>query len=215
MKKIALFAKPPHCSLDGCNGLINSLYPNYTFKLFNEHFIEPGFFDDIDMICFPGGIGDADKFYRFFRDESKIKLVQDYIKQGGRYLGICMGAYWAEKDYFDILDGVTARQYITQPKTDTRRPHPKSIKITWLGQPREMYFYDGCALVGDETKFKTVARYANGDPMAIIQNKIGIIGCHPEADAYWYDNPKYMQKHFKDLSNQKLLKDFVDHLMSL
>ena len=80
-----------------------------------------------------------------------------------------MGAYWADFDYFNILDGVRAVQYIRRPGTDTRRPHAKAISVTWNGVPDRMYFYDGCALIGDETTFETVARYANGDPWQLYK----------------------------------------------
>ena len=28
--------------------------------------------------------------------------------------------------------------------------------------------------------------YANGDPMAIVQNNLGLVGCHLESQAHWY-----------------------------
>ena len=124
-----------------------------------------------------------------------------------------MGAYWAGSAYLNILDGVDAVQYITRPKTDTRRPHPKNISITWQDTPTNMYFYDGCALVGNESKFTTIARYANGDPMAIIQNNIGIIGCHPESEKFWYDLYPYIKDKYHFGDHHKWLLDFVDELM--
>ena len=90
-----------------------------------------------------------------------------------------MGAYWAGSEYFDLLQNADAVQYITRPNTDTRRPHPKAIDVNWQGTDTKMYFYDGCAIVGDRSKFDTIATYANGDPMAVIQNRVGVIGCHP------------------------------------
>jgi glutamine amidotransferase-like uncharacterized protein len=215
MKKIALYTKHPYCSLDGCNGIMESLYPYYKFKLFNERHIEEEFFDDVDMIMFPGGVGDSDKFDRFFASTDKDKIIQNYVKQGGRYIGICMGAYWADKDYFDILKHARASQYIKRPGTDTRRPHPKAIDVTWRGQDTKMFFYDGCSIHGDESQFEVVARYkGNNDPMAIVQGRVGLIGCHLEAEKYWYDKPKYMQKHWNNGYHKLLLKEFVDYIMT-
>jgi len=128
-------------------------------------------------------------------------------------LGICMGAYWAGSHYFDILDSVDAVQYITQPNTDTRRPHAKDIAVNWNGQDTTMFFYDGCALVGDNTKFETYATYANGDPMAIFQGRIGIMGCHPEAEENWYTMYSWMKKKWHG-GQHHLLLDFVNQLMS-
>jgi hypothetical protein len=126
-----------------------------------------------------------------------------------------MGAYWAGSHYFNILDGVDAVQYLARPGTDTRRPHAKNIAITWQDQPMNMFWYDGCALVGDESKFQTVARYAgNGDPMAIIQDRVGVIGCHPESERYWYEEYySWMRTHWHHGRHHELLLDFTNDLM--
>ena len=129
-------------------------------------------------------------------------------------MGICMGAYWAGQEYFDILEGADAVQYITRPGTDTRRPHPKAIDIVWQGQTEKMFFYDGCAIVGDATKFRTVATYANGDAMAVIQKRIGLIGCHPESEESWYQQPSWMRTHYHDGRHHSLLLNFANQLMA-
>jgi hypothetical protein len=123
-----------------------------------------------------------------------------------------MGAYWAGKHYFDLLNRVDAVQYITQPNTDTRRPHAKAIKTEWLGKEERMFFYDGCALVGPGY-YDTVAKYANDDPMAIYQDRIGLIGCHPESEVHWYEAYKYMRPHWHEGRHHELLLNFVDELM--
>jgi hypothetical protein len=76
-----------------------------------------------------------------------------------------------------------------------------------------MFFYDGCSLIGDETKFDTIARYTNGDPMAIIQGRIGLIGCHPEAEKFWYDK-KYLKSYWHNEDHHRILLEFVDDLMT-
>jgi hypothetical protein len=126
-----------------------------------------------------------------------------------------MGAYWADKDFFGILHHARADQYIKRPGTDTRRPHPKAIDINWRGNDTKMYFYDGCSIHGDETKFEVVARYkGNNDPMAIVQGRVGLIGCHPEANRYWYTRNKYMEKYWNHGAHKLLLKEFVDYIMT-
>ena len=209
MKTIALFLHQPRCSVQSGNGIIQSLTPYYRFKIFTRHQLEDNFFDDVDCVAFPGGMGDADT-YDWMLKENALR-IRTFINRGGRYLGICMGAYWADRNYFNILDNVRAVQYIRQPHTDTRRPHAKACTITWNGQADRMYFYDGCALVG--TGFDTVARYANGDAMAIIQNRIGLIGCHPESQQFWYDK-NYLKPHWHQGRHNQLLQDFVHDLFS-
>ena len=209
MKTIALFLHQPRCSVQSGNGIIQSLTPHYKFKIFTRHQLEDNFFDDVDCVAFPGGMGDADT-YDWMLKENALR-IRTFINRGGRYLGICMGAYWADRNYFNILDNVRAVQYIKRPHTDTRRPHAKACAITWNGQADRMYFYDGCALVG--TGFDTVARYANGDAMAIIQNRIGLIGCHPESQQFWYDK-NYLKPHWHQGRHNQLLQDFVHDLFS-
>ncbi len=208
--KIALFLHQPKCSVQSGNGIMRALSPFYSFKIFTRHELEADFFDDVDMVCIPGGFGDAESFdYLLNENGTRIK---EFVQQGGAYLGICMGAYWAGQYYLDILEGVDAEQYITRPKTDTRRPHAKNIDVTWRGQPTKMYFYDGCALVGNGN-FETVATYANGDAMAIIQNRIGLIGCHPESEKHWYENYSWMQGKYHQGCQHQLLLDFVDSII--
>jgi hypothetical protein len=77
-----------------------------------------------------------------------------------------------------------------------------------------MFFYDGCALVGDSTKFRTIATYANGDAMAIIQNNIGLIGCHPESEKFWYDSYSWMGKHWHDNAHHTILLEFVNEMFT-
>ena len=209
MKTIALFLHQPRCSVQSGNGIIQSLTPYYRFKIFTRHQLEDNFFDDVDCVAFPGGMGDADT-YDWMLKENALR-IRTFINRGGRYLGICMGAYWADRNYFNILDNVRAVQYIKRPHTDTRRPHAKACAITWNGQADRMYFYDGCALVG--TGFETVARYANGDAMAIIQDRIGLIGCHPESQHFWYDK-NYLKPHWHQGRHNQLLQDFVHDLFS-
>ena len=207
---IALFIYDPKCSVQSGNGVIRALSPYYNFKLFSKNRVEDVFFNDVDMIVVPGGIGDADTFKQLFKNNGF--WVQQFIASGGRYLGICMGAYWAGSHYLNVLDSVDAVQYLKRPGADTRRPHAKHISVTWRGQLNQMFWYDGCALVGDNTKFETVATYVNGDAMAIIQDRIGLIGCHLEADQFWYDGYSWMHKHWAG-GHHAQLAEFADQLM--
>jgi len=205
---IALFLYDPKCSIQSGNGIIRALQSDYNFKIFSINPLEDNFFDDVDIIAVPGGFGDASTFDRAFKHNKH--QIKDFVRNGGKYLGICMGAYWAGQHYFDILKNVDAVQYITRSNSDTRRPHAKNIDIRWHGVPHNMFFYDGCALVGNPLEYNTIARYANGDAMAIIQNNIGVIGCHPEAESFWYDSYTWMKGKYA--SKHRILLDFVNQL---
>ena len=210
--KIALFVCDPKCSVQSSNGVMKALSSQYNFKLFSKNEVEEGFFDDVDMVVFPGGIGDSDSYDTVLKNNKDV--VVDFVTRGGKYLGICMGAYWAGKDYFNILDKVDAVQYIRRPNTCTRRPHAKNMPVMWRGQPCNMFFYDGCALVGDENSpYETIATYSNGDNMAIIQNRIGLIGCHPESEQFWYDGYSWLKGKYHNGTQHELLLNFVNELM--
>ena len=206
---IALFVADPYCSVQSANGIITALGNDYTFKLFSKNEIEDGFFDGVDIVAVPGGFGDAATFEWAFKHNGN--RVRAFVHNGGKYLGICMGAYWAGKHYLNMLDNVDAVQYITQPGADTRRPHAKNVNVSWSGTDTEMFFYDGCALVGNG-QYNRIATYSNGDPMAIIQKNIGLIGCHPEAEEFWYDNYSWLKGKYHGGKHHKILLEFVKEL---
>ncbi len=195
--------------MQSANGIMSALDNYYSFKLITKHEIEDDFFDDVSAVCIPGGLGDSDSFDYLMKFHGE--RIVNYVKQGGKYLGICMGSYWADQDYLNILDNVRVVQYIRQPNTDTKRPHAKNMPIRWRDRPMSMYFYDGCTFTGNN--FNTIAEYSTGYPMAIIQNNIGLIGCHPESEKSWYDSYSWMRKHWHQGQHKELLLDFVNALV--
>jgi len=213
MKQMALFLHHPECSEDCVKAMVDVLSVNYNIKIFGEKELDDdSFFNDLDVIAFPGGIGDSDSYPDFFT-RTRANRIARFLDGGGHYLGICMGAYWAGSRYFDLLTDVDAVQYIKRPNAKVRRSFGTVAEVEWEGLKEHMYFYDGCALIGDETKFETIARYANGDPMAIIQGRVGLLGCHPEAPLYWYEKPwQYINKHWNGGRHHTLLLDFVNEL---
>ena len=209
----ALFLHHPECSQDCVDGMTQSLEKHYKIKTFDVDECNVNTFKGADIIAFPGGIGEAKSYDRFFRRKAQ-NAVADYVEHGGRYLGICMGAYWAGSYYFDLLDGVEPVQYIKRPTSDIKRSYGTVASITWNGQPENIFFYDGCALVGDSRKFDTIATYVNGDAAAIIQKRIGIIGPHPESLKYWFAPPyQYIEQHWHNGHHHNLLLDFVNQLV--
>jgi len=189
---IAIFQHDPECSEQCCDAMVEILSPSHDIKIINEKDLNKETLKDVQLIVFGGGIGDSDKYYDFFK-RREGNLISDFIAGGGCYLGICMGAYWASRDYFDILNDIEPVQYIKRPNADIRRSYATVADVLWMGRPESMFFYDGCTFVGNG-EIITLARYANGDPMAIAQGRVGLIGCHPEAKKEWYDQYKYLKK---------------------
>ena len=206
MKKLAIFVSHPYCSVQSVNGIIESLEKKYTFKMFSKHEVEETFFDDIDAVVFPGGIGNSNSYYSLHSENEE--MIKQYVLSGGKYIGICMGGYWAGSNYFNLLQGCDTVQYIKSINTDTKRPHPKNLDVIWKGKEEKMFFYDGFSVT--KGNYDVYASYKNGEPMAIIQDNIGIIGCHPEATKHWYDSYSWMKNKF--VSKHHLLLEFVDEV---
>ena len=210
MAKLALFQHEPYCSQDCCAGITAALGVSHTITRIGMRDLNLGFLKKFDLVIFPGGRGEASQFHSLLHRH--IQTLHDYMDQGGRYLGICMGAYWADAYYFNLLNSIKCAQYITRPRTEIRRSYPTLAHINWQGQNHKMYFFDGCTFVGDFTKTTIMATYANGDPMAIIQGAVGLIGCHPESEAHWYHS-KALKSAWHDFRHHTLLLNFVAQLL--
>ena len=213
MKTIGIFLHHPECSHDCVDGMTLALHEHYTIKTFHESECNPQTLATLDAVAFPGGIGDAMSYDKFFRRKAQ-NAVADYVTGGGKYLGICMGAYWADKDYFDILDDVRVVQYIKQPNTCTRRPHAKNMPTNWFnGHYEKMFFYDGPTFTGHGS-YKTIAAYdTTGYPMAIKQNNVLLIGCHPESEKFWYDSYSWLKGNYHDGVHHEILLDLIDEFL--
>ena len=60
MKKIALFIdKSSQPAIECGDGMVQALSPHFTIKRFTEEECNPSTFKDVDMIAFPGGVGDS------------------------------------------------------------------------------------------------------------------------------------------------------------
>ena len=210
IETIGIYVQYPIADLECAQALGAICEKKYKIKYFNHNTLTKKALEKIDCLAFPGGLGDSDNFDHLLKDKKKI--VQDYVANGGKYLGICMGGYLAGKHYFNILKNVDAVQYIKRKRAELRYEQETVTPIRWRGKTYKMFFYDGCALVGDQSGFKTIARYNNGDPMAIIQSNIGIIGCHPESPKYWYESMPF-EKYWHGGRDHELLLDFIGELM--
>lgn len=213
MGKLALFIDHPRCSVDGINSIINALQSEHQFKILTRHKMPyVNFFDDVDAVVFPGGTGDVNTFDKIMKNHKE--RIKDYVDNGGHYLGICMGAYWAGPNYFDLIKGKDCVQFMGRPGSKTFRPHPKDLEVTWNGKKEKIYWYDGCSIIGNGN-FKVVATYPNGDPMAGYQGRVGLIGSHLEADEDWYGCHSWMKKSWKPEKekNWNLLLEFTNELI--
>lgn len=200
----ALFVNHPECSVQCASGIYEALHNDFTTIIFDRSKLKESYLKKFDMVIFPGGVGDSETFHKYIGSEADI--IRNFVGKGKRYLGICMGAYWAGHHYFDIVNNIDIVQYIRRPNTDIKRSFGTLAKITWNNEPMQMYFYDGAAMIGKN--FTTIATYKNKDPMAVIQNHIGLIGCHPESMKSWYTR-NTMKLYWHEYYHHKLLSNFT------
>lgn len=210
MAQIAVFQHHPLCSRQCALAVAEVLRRDHVVHIIGLTDITPSGLQAYDLLVMPGGDGDADRFQSLFalrRDH-----VRTFIEQGGAYLGICMGAYWGARNYFGLLPHTDSVQYIVRPRAEIRRSFKTTLRIEWEGASDSMFFYDGCTFISDIDHFDVIASYSNGDPMAIISNRIGLIGCHPESAEDWYDTPSLMPEWHHG-RHHDLLRDFVSRLI--
>jgi glutamine amidotransferase-like uncharacterized protein len=209
MARIAVFRHHPVCSRQCAAAVAHVLAVEHDVIEIGLTDLTAEGLSHFDLLVMPGGDGDAARFHSLFA--TRRHVVQDFVAKGGAYLGICMGAYWGGQNYFSLLPETYCLQYISRPRAEIHRSYKTALRIEWEGASDSMYFYDGCTFVGPEHAFRIIARYSNGDPMAIINRKVGLIGCHPESQRDWYDTQGLLP-HWHHGRHHDLLRGFVRSL---
>lgn len=151
----------------------------------------------------PTQLGDARVFIIGGTDDDVEPLLQrftpalrttlkTYLSQGGRYLGICGGAYlaslgWPEEDRF--VEGLA----LVPAQSDgyDQDFEAKIYPVTWLGETRQMYYQAGPSFALAESP-ESVARlaYFEDRQLAALMStfgagKVAVSGPHPEAPDSW------------------------------
>jgi glutamine amidotransferase-like uncharacterized protein len=217
------------CSIDCADGVCDVL--NGTGR-YEAKFIGPSSYPKIeltedtlraaDCLVLPGGLGDADQF-DYSKLESEAPIIKNYVASGGKYLGICMGSYFAGHHYLDILAKSTqAAQYVRRKNCLVTHEKHDVVELDWGGEKKFVYFHDGAAFVpkGRSRRIsgEIVARYTNGDAAALIQRykkgRVGVIGPHPEAQKWWFYSQTRIRDRWHDCIQHDLLLDFVEKLLS-
>jgi glutamine amidotransferase-like uncharacterized protein len=207
VKTAKILVHDPILELDCAHAVASALKPEFKVQMITLNNLRYGLYD-CDLLVVGGGIGDSDLFYDIMT-RNHIRAIQDYVEAGGKYLGICMGAYWASSLYFDLVP-LAIGQYIVTEDSGIDHEYPTVAKISWQGVEHNMYFYDGCTFHATNKNTEIVARYQNGYPMAVIENnQIGLIGCHPESEPWWFIGIS----HDYSPQHAELLKDFAIRLV--
>ncbi|OAQ61406.1 biotin protein ligase [Pochonia chlamydosporia 170] len=175
----------------------------------------------VDVYAQPGG-PDLNSAWAELQDHQTE--LRDFItKQGGRYLGFCLGAFLAgSTPGLGLLpEGANAVSERKQDNAQVTNTRDTIIQIDWTFRSsignyskgetavnRWVYFQDGAAITGlSGGNSSVLGRYSqNGDVAASLtplgKGWVALVGAHPEATKSWYRS--------YDLSNPDGLNSTID-----
>ena len=237
MNEILIYADEGNCpiSLKCLSAAFREENLHHRLRLVDRHFIiEESWENDTCVLVIPGG---RDIPYHEALTGPGNKKISSYVKQGGRYLGICAGAYFAassiEFEKGGPLEVTGTRELSFYPGIATGPAYglnqfnynsevgARIAKLDVSGQkPLSAYYNGGCSFV-DPHKYQNVsvvAKYSDIEnaPAAIIQCQVGkgiayLSGVHPEFSyAYLPASRKKQLPQLQDIeSERKFLFQFI------
>jgi glutamine amidotransferase-like uncharacterized protein len=165
--------------------------------------------DSTDLLIIPGG---RDLYYHAQLDGKGTDKIRSYVMNGGSYLGICAGAYFAcdsiEFEKGGKLEVCGERSLKFFPGTargpaygPNRYSYENSqgveaARVTWNKEECPIYFNGGCLFESgeDRAEVKVLSRYRDlaGQPPAIVEVAMGsgrviISGVHLEYSVDFLD----------------------------
>ncbi len=169
----------------------------FTLKRVDRHFfLQEHWESELALLIFPGGRDLP--YHEALRGEPNAR-IRHYVSQGGRYLGICAGAYYgAASIQFDrggaqeivgerelaffpgIAVGPVYQEFVYESEIGARM-----VQVDWRVQESRVYFNGGCRFEGSH--YEIVATYSElpDQPPAIVYCPYGrgaalLSGVHPE-----------------------------------
>lgn len=144
------------------------------------------------LFAYPGSSGDDESAYRRLRrDRGPIRR---FVADGGRYLGICMGAFLAERGFLNLVPGAVD-EYWSRPGAQLDSPDPGVVTVRWRGTERRLYTQDGAVIRltrRAHAQAQILATYPEGGVAAAVLpfrgGTVGLVGPHPEAPSSWFDD---------------------------
>jgi glutamine amidotransferase-like uncharacterized protein len=146
------------------------------------------------------------------------EALKDYLRNGGRYLGICGGGFMASTGWREGQTLVKGLGIIpAQSKVYRDDFKARIIPIRWQGKTRPMYSKAGPSfqLVNGPGEVQVIAYYEDGSIAALMSSygkgKLAVCGPHPEAPPSWKDEAA---DGYKWTSSTDLAMDFLKDLLS-
>lgn len=155
--------------------------------LYREDLKRPETYRKITILYFPGGWSG---YYTEDLSGKPAKLIRNFVKNGGRYLGVCAGAYFASKEV--VWEGniyhpplkLFAGRAIGPIVRLAPWPLYTVTTLIWEGQMRKAFYYGGPYFEG---KGDVLATYSINSRPAVIKFNYGkglvvLSGVHFEYD---------------------------------
>jgi glutamine amidotransferase-like uncharacterized protein len=218
---IALVYRGP-AGCPGCSEAVAELLESDTKQNFEVIYVGPNEelsvqdglkLKNVVLYVQPGGDGSLKHAYKKVKKDAPT--IRNFVFNGGRYLGICMGGYMVDNDPGYGL-GLITDQYIRTPKAAVKIKDDTLVPVVRRGTTSYMYFQDGPYFMPNSSIKDQIilAYYTNGRVAAMVQpygkGKIGVSGPHPEANTSWYARAGFTGRDDLDAD---LGRDLIDTLM--
>lgn len=195
--RVAVYRGPAAC--DGCaqtaKEAIERLGSRYRVDFVGAHErkdITPETLSHYDVYVQPGGGQDIPAALRRLGDR-RVEAIRRFVQQGGRYLGLCMGAYLADASNIGLIQDDLDSE-VGRPGFEADTVDDYAVDTWWHGRRNSVFYQDGpyFPASSESPGYRAIATYANGD-VAVARYDLGhgtvvLTGPHPEADESWFDD---------------------------
>jgi glutamine amidotransferase-like uncharacterized protein len=126
------------------------------------------------------------------RARDELAALRAFVRSGKVFLGLCMGAYLADRDWIGLVD-VALQSEVGRPGSGIDDEGDHTIEVRLDGTLERVYYQDGPYFTGKAASgYAPITHYRNGD-VAMARYGYGagtvlLTGPHPEADASWMDD---------------------------
>lgn len=144
-----------------------------------------------DIYVQPGGGQDIPGALRSL-GHRRADAIRNFVRHGGRYLGLCMGAYLADASNLGLIDDDLDSE-VGRPGFEADTIDDYAVDTSWRGRRNSVFFQDGPYFpeASASPGFRAIATYANGDIAAarydLGHGRVVLTGPHPEADETWFE----------------------------
>lgn len=194
---VAIYRGPAGCAdcSENVKTALQRLNPNYQIDFVGADEpidITPHTLARYDLYVQPGGGQDIPGALDSLGDE-RAEAIRDYVAKGGRYLGLCMGAYLADDNNLGLIPQALDTE-AGRPGFEVTGIDDAAVRVTWDGQADHVFYQDGPYFpkASAAAPYRTLATYRNGDVAAAryaYQKGVVVLsGPHPEAGQEWFEN---------------------------